>query len=229
MLALSVVIPAYNEEQAIISVVERIKALSLQAEIIVVDDGSLDRTALRAESAGATVLRHPVNTGVGSALKTGIAAAQSDTIATADADGTYPVEMLPLLLQKLEEGASMVIGERKGPTYQGSFVKKIARFLLRCIAEFFTGTHIPDINSGLRVFRKRDILPLFPHLCNVFSFPTTLTLCYCFLGMRIAYVPISYAERIGASKVRIFRDSLRTLWYVIQITLYFKTHGKTTR
>lgn len=218
---ISVVIPAFNEEKGVVFVIERIKHLPLCAEIIVVDDGSTDRTAAHAEAAGATVVRQPANGGCGLALKRGIQVAHHELIAITDADGTYPVDSLPSLVAKMGEGFDMMVGARQGRVYWGTFLKIPARIFFRFLVEFSTGKHIPDINSGLRVFRKSDVLPLFPILCNSFSFQTTLTLTYCFLHKFIGYVPITYGERIGTSKVRIVRDSLKTLQYIIETIAYF--------
>lgn len=212
----SVIIPAYNEEEGVESVLTRLRALGDGVEVIVVDDGSVDATAERARRAGATVIRHPANNGYGSSLKSGIREAKNDLIAITDADGTYPVEELPAMVRKVEEGFDMVVGARHGAHFRGTFLKMPARFIFQFLVEFSTGRHIPDINSGLRVFRRSTVMPLFPLLCGTFSFTTTLTLAYCFLRKFICYVPIRYEKRIGRSKVRMVRDSLRTLQYIVE-------------
>lgn len=221
MISLSVVIPAFNEENGIATVLERIRALPIDAEIIVVDDGSTDETAVRARAVGVKVISHPANGGYGLSLKSGIRAASHDLIAITDADGTYAVEDLPALASKLEEGFDMAVGARHGAAYWGLFLKMPARFVFKFLVEFSTGKHIPDINSGLRVFRKSDVEPLFPLLCDTFSFTTSLTLAYCFLHKFICYLPTSYEKRIGHSKVRIIRDSLRTLQFLVESIAYF--------
>lgn len=212
----SVVLPAFNEEEGITVTLERLQSVPLNLEVIVVDDGSTDRTSEVAKQFGARVVRHPANGGYGHSLKSGILAATHDLIAIADADGTYPVEELPAMMQKMEEGFDMVVGVRHGAHFRGTFLKMPARFVFQFLVEFSTGRHIPDINSGLRIFRKSDIVPLFPLLCGTFSFTTTLTLAYCFLRKFICYVPIRYEKRIGKSKVRLVRDSLRTLQYIVE-------------
>lgn len=221
MNALSVVIPAYNEEQGLAATLERLKRVPVPLEVIVVDDGSTDHTGEVARRFGARVVRHPTNGGYGLSLKSGIRAASHDLIAITDADGTYPVEQLPALLRKIEEGFDMAIGARHGREYWGTFLKMPARLIFQFLVEFSTGQHIPDINSGLRVFRKRDVEPLFPHLCDTFSFTTTLTLAYCFLHKFICYLPITYEKRIGRSKIRIVRDSLRTLQFIVESITHF--------
>lgn len=221
MNALSVVIPAYNEEQGIAATLERLKRVAVPLEVIVVDDGSTDRTGDIARKFGARVIRHPANGGYGLSLKSGIRSAAHDLIAITDADGTYPVEQLPLLMKKVEEGFDMAVGARHGKEYWGTFLKMPARLIFQFLVEFSTGQHIPDVNSGLRVFRKRDVEPLFPHLCDTFSFTTTLTLAYCFLHKFICYLPITYERRIGRSKIRIVRDSFRTLQFIVESITHF--------
>jgi glycosyltransferase involved in cell wall biosynthesis len=217
----SIVIPAYNEEQAIGQVLDALRGLPGDNEIIVVDDGSVDRTRAIAAERGCRVVRHPVTFGYGRSVKDGIQAASSDTIVLSDADGTYPIAMIPTLVAKLGEGFDMVVGARQGREYRGSFLKMPARAIFKLLAEFITGTHIPDVNSGLRVFRRTDVLPYIPDLCNGFSFTTTITLLYLLTGKFIAYVPIAYNKRIGRSKVRMVRDSLRTLQYLIEAIVRF--------
>lgn len=218
----SVVIPAHNEEEGITQVIRCLQQLGsdrhtgLDLEIVVVDDGSSDATAERARSCGVVVVQHPCRGGYGLAIKSGIREASNDLIAITDADGTYPVEDLPQMIAKMEKGFDMVVGQRRGREYRGTFLKMPARIFFKFLVQFSTGQHIPDINSGLRVFRKSDVVPLFPHLCDTFSFTTTLTLAYCFLHKFITYTPISYGKRVGKAKVRMVRDSLRTLQYIVE-------------
>jgi len=221
MSSVSVVVPAHNEEEGIRTVLLALQRIPVVREIIVVDDGSTDATAVSAEAMGARVLRHPCRAGYGRSLKDGIAAATSDVIAIVDADGTYPVDVLPDLLARMEEGYDMVVGARTGPVYRGGVVKASSRAVFRLLSEFVAGRRIPDINSGMRLFRRRDVLPLLPHLCEGFSFTTTLTLIMMLTHKFIAYVPMPYAERRGRSKVRIVKDSLQTLQYLVEvITVY---------
>lgn len=213
----SVIIPALNEEGGIAAVIDRLQSLTPKPEIIVIDDGSVDRTGDIARAKGVVVLRHPSSGGYGRSLKDGIRAATHDIIAITDADGTYPVERIPEFVQHVETGFDMVVGARTGKHYRGAFLKMPARIIFKWLVEFATGRLIPDINSGLRVFRKSGIAPFESDLCNGFSFTTTMTLIYCFTGKFITYVPIEYAQRAGASKVRIIHDSLRTLQYITEV------------
>lgn len=220
---ISVVIPAFNEAGAIRRTVEEVHAAlgATEHEIIVVDDGSKDATAEHAAAAGARVVAHLYNMGYGAALKTGIRAATFDTIAITDADGTYPNNELPRLIEQFQRGFSMVVAARTGQHYQESLVKTPLRWMLKWLVEFTTGTRIPDVNSGLRVFSRAEVMPYFDHLCNTFSFTTSVTLAYLMSAKFVGYVPVEYHERVGRTKVHLLRDSLRTLQYIVQAILYY--------
>jgi glycosyltransferase involved in cell wall biosynthesis len=200
----SVIIPAYNEENGVYPVVSELRELlaklSITAEIIVVDDGSTDETGARAASAGARVLRHRSNRGYGASLKTGILAAKYDVIAITDADGTYPAEHLPALLADLESN-DMVVGARIGRKAKIPLVRKPAKWVLNRMADYVTGIRIPDLNSGLRTFRRDLALQYLPILCDQFSFTTTLTLSMLCDNYTVSYVPIQYRARTGKSKI----------------------------
>jgi glycosyltransferase involved in cell wall biosynthesis len=205
LLPVSVIIPAYNEENAIRRQVEAVRqVLSAQGiphEIVVVDDGSEDRTPQEALDARARVLEHPENRGYGAALKTGILVAQYDTIAIVDADGTYPVDQIPALLAQLES-ADMVVGARTGERVHVSWLRQPAKWFLRVLAARIAERPIPDLNSGMRAFRRDCIRQYFPILSNRFSFTTTSTLAYLADDYRIVYHPINYYLRVGKSKIR---------------------------
>ena len=220
---ISVVIPALNEGGAIRRTIEEVRA-ALSAtphEIIVVEDGGNDNTGEQAAAAGATVIRHPHNLGYGASLKTGIRAAQHDTIVITDADGTYPNGDMPKLLAEYRRGFNMVVGARSGDHYRESVVKAPLRVLLKWLVEFTTGRRIPDVNSGLRVFSRAEALPLLDNLSNTFSFTTSITLAYMMTAKFVGYVSISYHSRVGRTKVRLFRDSLRTLQFIVQAILQY--------
>jgi glycosyltransferase involved in cell wall biosynthesis len=223
---ISVVIPALNEQDEIGRTVTRVRDVLSAAgigayEVVIVDDGSRDETGVRAEQAGARVLRHPHNVGYGRSLKDGIRAALYDTIVINDADGTYPIDAIPALLARFGEGYDMVVGARSGEHYRESLIKMPLRRLLRFIVEFTAGRSIPDINSGLRVFRRSTALEYFDHLCDTFSFTTSMTLAYMMTGKFVAYVPIEYNKRVGKSKVRLLRDSMKTLQYIVEAAIYY--------
>jgi glycosyltransferase involved in cell wall biosynthesis len=221
----SIVVPAYNEEETIAETVQacqrELSKTHQPYEILVVDDGSSDKTAEIAVAAGARVIRHLNNLGYGCSLKDGIRAATYDTIVITDADGTYPIDQIPALVQNYREGFNMVVGAREGRNYSESVKKGALRFILKHLVEFTAGRKIPDINSGLRIFSRREAAPYFSYLGNAFSFTTSITLAYMMNAMCIKYIPIKYEKRAGRTKVRLFRDSLRTLQCIVEAILFF--------
>jgi glycosyltransferase involved in cell wall biosynthesis len=200
----SVILPAYNEEAAVALQIEDIRRVlcshSIAHEIIVVDDGSEDQTAQEALRARARVLQHDGNRGYGAALKTGIVAAQHETIVIIDADGTYPSNSIPDLLVKLE-AADMAVGARIGSHVRIPWARRPAKWLLRWLATRIAERPIPDLNSGLRAFRRSCVGQYFLLLSNKFSFTTTLTLAMLCEGYHVVYLPIDYYSRTGKSKI----------------------------
>ena len=224
MSEVSIVIPAFNEAEAIRDVVlglrEVLQTAGFAYEILVVDDGSSDATAAQAAAAGATVVQHSHNRGYGSSLKTGILQARYDLVAITDADGTYPAERLPELIT-LCDRFHMVVGARTGKYHRGHLIKRIGRYFFRLLSEFAAGQKIPDINSGMRVFRRSDLVPFFPLICAGFSFTTTNTLIYLLNDLSVHYVSIVYQCRQGHSKVDHFRDTLRALQIIVEAILRY--------
>ena len=202
--AMTVVIPAFNEESAIGSVLrdirQTLREAQIEAELIVVDDGSTDATAKEARQAGARVLRHRSNHGYGAALKTGINAATHDIVAITDADGTYPARYLPELLDALGN-ADMVVGGRTGQEVHIPLIRRPAKWALNRLANFVAKAKIPDLNSGLRVFRRDVVRQYFSILPDQFSFTTTITLAMHCDKYVVTYVPIDYRRRQGRSKI----------------------------
>jgi glycosyltransferase involved in cell wall biosynthesis len=202
--SVSVVIPAFNEEaavrQSITELREMFDATDIDAEIIVVDDGSRDNTAREAKAAGARVIQHRSNRGYGASLKTGIIAASHDVIAITDADGTYPATYLPAMLDELEQ-ADMVVGSRTGADVNIPLSRKPAKWFLRVMANYVSATKIPDLNSGLRVFRRDVAMQYFAILSDQFSFTTTITLAMLCDKYAVMYLPIDYRKRQGKSKI----------------------------
>ncbi len=223
-LRVSVVIPAYNEEAAVGAEVKNIRRVLQQHgiahEIIIVDDGSQDRTADEALKAEARVLRHLKNRGYGASLKTGIVAAKYDIIAITDADGTYPADQIPELLEKLRT-ADMAVGARIGSNVNIPLIRKPGKLILGWLAERIAGRKIPDLNSGLRVFRREVATQYFPVLSNKFSFTTTITLALLADDYTVIYHPIDYYARIGRSKI-VPRHFMDFIMLVLRLAMLFQ-------
>lgn len=219
----SIVVPAYNEEAGISDAVrglrELISELAEGSELIVVDDGSSDRTAELAEQAGARVVVSPENRGYGAALKAGIARAEHDTIVITDADGTYPAAAIPELLEFAED-YDMVVGSREGANVAIPTIRRPPKWVLRRLASYLAGRRIPDLNSGLRVMR-RSLVEQYAHLLpQGFSFTTTITLAALCGGHLVHYHPVDYYARVGDSKIRAFHAA-EFLLLVLRTVVYF--------
>ena len=216
----SIIIPVYNEEEVIGSVLEGLREWRARAEIIVIDDASTDRSAEIAARAGVRVIRHRVNKGYGAALKTGIRAAVGDVIVMMDADGEHDTAQIQRLLDAMGDN-DMVVGAR-GKGSHAPLMRRPGKWILSQVANYLAQTNIPDLNSGFRAFRK-DIARLFLHILpNGFSFSTTLTLALFKEGFNIAYVPIITTPRVGSpSTVNPLRDGINTLMLIIRIIALF--------
>ena len=223
MFKYSLIIPVYNEENAIGSILKEILSTfsSERLEVIVVDDGSIDKTAIEVKKYPVRFLQNIKNSGYGHSLKQGIKSALHPHIIITDGDGSYPISMLAKLIDEYEKGYDMVVGARRGKHYQGSFIKSVSRFFFRAISEFATGQRIPDINSGCRIFRKDLVEKFFHTLSSGFSFTTTITLAFMLNTYSVQYIPIDYHKRSGSSKIRYVRDILRSLQLIVEaIVLY---------
>ena len=224
---ISVIIPAYNEEKNIgktlSEIIKEMKQHNIyeKSEIIVVNDGSTDKTKKEALSKKVIVIDNPHNMGYGYSLKKGILKAKNETIVIMDADMTYPFSCVFKMIKEKNKGYDLVVGSRTGKYYRESISKHIFRIILRKIVEFVTGRKIKDINSGLRIFDKSTVIKFFPKLCNTFSFTTSQTLAYMMNSLFVCYVDIPYRKRKGKTKVKLFKDGIITLRYIIESSVYY--------
>ena len=221
--AVSIVVPAYNEERGIGAQIEKLREVmsrsTWQWELIVVDDGSTDGTAQQVEQHAARLIRQPRNRGYGAALKAGIAAAKNELVVIIDADGTYPAEEIPKMLE-LAAGCDMVVGARVGQNVNIPFVRKPAKWFLARLAGYLAEQPIPDLNSGLRVLRK-SLVQKFQHLLpSGFSFTTTITLALLCSECYVIYHPIEYHKRVGDSKIRP-KHAYQFLLLILRTVIYF--------
>lgn len=226
MAEITIVIPAYNEAGAIAATIANVEAAFRDTEhtfeVIVVDDHSQDDTAALARDTGVRVISHPTNKGYGNALLTGIRNASHPWIAITDADGTYPIERLPGMLDEtLERGLDMLVGARQGPHYEENVFKGAARYAFKRISQWVVGDPIPDINSGLRIIRKEMVTAFAPALSGGFSFTTSITIIAFQTGHHVAYVPVDYHPRTGKSHVRLWRDTKRALQIIVMTIVLF--------
>jgi glycosyltransferase involved in cell wall biosynthesis len=223
-----IIIPVYNEEQAIAETIERIKQVicnitDWQFEIICVNDGSSDNTAnVLSRVPAIQVLTHKVNRGYGAALRTGLNYCKHEWVFIVDADATYPIEDLGLLLEEVKKGADMVVGARQGLGITLSPFRRFARWVLRKMAYIVTGVMVPDLNSGMRVFHHRLYREFKGLLPMGFSFTTTLTLAALYMNYQTKYIPINYTQRVGHSNIRPFKDFFAFIMLIVRIASYFE-------
>lgn len=225
---LSFVVPIYNESASVVDTLTRLErvlsSLDIPFEILAVNDGSKDNSMEKLQSCGldsVRVLSHPINIGYGNTLKKGIQNAQYPWVGIVDADGTYNIEGIPELVAEAEKGFDMVVASRSNISDLDRFFKRIFRGLLKFTLKRLVHKRIEDPNSGLRLFRRDLVLPLFPFLCGTFSFTTSLTIFFFKLDYLVGYLPMTYAVREGKSKVNHLRDSFITLWMISQGITFF--------
>lgn len=223
--ALTVVVPVYNEEGSVSPTLDELHQVLQQAgyryEIVVVDDGSSDRTAdILRPRRDIQLLQHRRNRGYGAALKTGIAHAKYPLVAITDADGTYPNDRLPELVALTQE-ADMVVGARIGANVTYSKLRSIPKYFLVAFAQWIAQQPIPDINSGMRVFRTDVVKKFLGILPDTFSFTTTITLAMLTNNYLVRYHPIDYFARKGNSKIKPIRDTLRFVQLILRTGVYF--------
>lgn len=220
---ISVIMPAHNEEHEAGKVLSKLKeslaAIQLPFEIIAVNDASTDNTHAILTAHSVRVIDNARNVGYGASIKNGLRVARFDTIAIIDADNTYPAGDIPALLKHMTDH-DMVVGRRRLICYQRlNWLKQRGRNAIDLLCSYLAGTMIPDINSGLRLFKKARAFEFMDELCDRFSFTTSMTLLMFFSGRRVLYVPIDYCcePTMRQTKVRIWKDGYRTLLLILSL------------
>jgi len=230
MATLSVIIPAYNEERGIAAIAERVLRVERplaeagvdHLEVVVVDDGSKDRTAEAAAAVpGVRLIRHPRNRGYGAALKTGFSQAQGELIGFLDADGTYPPESFPALCTLALNGADLVIGSRMaGAESRMPVTRRIGNLFFAGLLSLLGRQRVSDSASGMRVFKRGILERLYP-LPDGLNLTPVMSVRALHEGVAMAEVPIRYEERVGRSKLSVVRDGSTFLQSIIWTTLTY--------
>jgi glycosyltransferase involved in cell wall biosynthesis len=224
----SLIVPCFNEEGAIARTITELRnslAHIEQYELVIVNDGSTDRTGeilaqVAADDPNLRVVTHVMNRGYGAALKTGIRNSRAELIAITDADGTYPNHRLLELVVEAES-ADMAVGARIAADVTYPLIRRIPKIFLNAYATWIARQPIPDLNSGMRVFRRTIAERFFNILPDGFSFTTTITLAMLTNRYVVKYVPIGYAHRIGKSKIKPIKDTLRFFQLILRTGMYF--------
>jgi glycosyltransferase involved in cell wall biosynthesis len=225
---ISVIIPVYNEQESLHETIhgmeELLESAEFEFDIIIINDCSTDRCYEIFDSIdnpSIKVIHHNINRGYGAALKTGIAKSSAPYICITDADGTYPILEIANLAKNMEGDVSMIVGARTGEVVKTPFARKLPKWILNKLANYLTGIKIPDINSGLRIMRKKDVERFMNILPDGFSFTTTITLAMLTNNMPVRFIPINYYYRKGKSKIKPFYDTINFLQLIIRTILYF--------
>jgi glycosyltransferase involved in cell wall biosynthesis len=217
--SVSVILPAFEEAEAVGVVVRGLRAAAEWREIIVVDDGSADATAVAAAEAGAQVVKHPYNKGNGAAVKTGVRRASGEYVLIIDADGQHSAADALRLVGALGE-YDLVVGSRTG-SGQASAARHFGNTMLNWVASYLTGREIPDLTSGLRAARTSGLREFLHLLPNGFSTPTTTTLSFVKAGYSVRFEPVTVSPRLGQSKIRFVSDGTRFFLILLKVVTVF--------
>jgi glycosyltransferase involved in cell wall biosynthesis len=222
----SVVLPCYNERDHVELEVKRIRAAlegsGLSYELVCVDDGSTDGTREVLQTLrGIRTILLPRNQGSGTARRIGTQQARGRVVVWTDADLTYPNERIPELVAQLDDTYDQVVGARRGEAGTYKLFRVPAKWAIRKLAAYLTSTDIPDLNSGLRAFKRSVAEPYLRLLPPGFSCVTTITLAFLSNGHQVKYLPVDYAPRAGRSKFHPLRDAYNYILQVLRMVMYF--------
>lgn len=219
---LSVVIPAYNEESRLPTTLETLRGYlsGREHEVVVVDDGSSDRTAEVAERFGCRVVRHPRNLGKGAAVKSGVLASRGNPVLVTDADLAAPITELPKLEKALKSGADIAIGSREDPgaeVKRASFKRKLAGKVFNLLVRLLTGLPYRDTQCGFKLFQGEAARALFSLAgCSGYCFDVEVLLLARELGFKVEEVGMEWHDRPG-SKVRLLRDGWKMFRELLEL------------
>jgi glycosyltransferase involved in cell wall biosynthesis len=217
----SIVIPARDEAETIGELITELRDTLPRAEILVVDDGSIDDTASVSMSSGALVYRHPVSLGNGAAIKSGARKVSGDAIIFMDGDGQHRVSCVLELISKFESGWDMIVGSRSGRKAQSSAARWVGNGFYNWYASALTGVQILDLTSGLRIVNRLKFLEILHLLPNKFSYPTTSTIAFIKLGYSVNFHEVDVKPAKGGSHINIFRDGVRFFAIIFKVTILF--------
>ncbi len=222
---ITMLIPAYNEAEAISHVIDGIRSAMEPTrrsyEILIVDDCSTDETSAVAREKGVRVFRHIFNQGSGASRRTGIREARGDIIVMLDGDGTYEPTTIPELLRWMPE-YDQVNGARTSEQGTMPLLRRPAKWFIRRLAIYLSGQHIPDLNTGLKAFKRSVMMRYLWLLPDGFSCVTTMTLAFLTNGHPVKYVSTPYYKRIGRSKFHPIKDTIRYVNTVVRMCAYFR-------
>ncbi len=219
------IIPCYNENPDVLNTtidqsITTLNTLSnIEYEIIVINDGSTKYSYSEYNNEKVKLITHSHNKGYGATILTGVSASKYEWIAITDADSTYPIDYFPELIKYCDK-YDMIVGKRSWRSIP--VIRRPAKYILQKLSSFLADNKIPDLNSGMRLFKKeivKQYIRLFPER---FSFTSTITMICLTNGYKVKYVDISYYKRIGLSSIHPIKDTIRFFALVLRLSLYFK-------
>ncbi|MBQ0725254.1 MAG: glycosyltransferase family 2 protein [Cycloclasticus sp.] len=216
----SIVMPCLNEAKNLGALLPKLKELHAEAEILVIDDGSTDKSVEICRQFDVKVISHPHPLGNGAAIKTGARNASGEIIVFMDADGQHKPKDIQRLLDKLAEGYDMVVGARESGSH-ASKKRLLGNAIFNQLASFMTGHKIEDLTSGFRAVRAKHFKRFLYLLPNGFSYPTTSTMAFFRSALPVAYIPIKAGKREGKSKIKLLKDGLRFFIIILKIGALF--------
>ncbi len=219
---ITIIIPAYNEEAGIGKTLDELVPIAKQMswQILVINDGSNDSTGeLISNYASIQSINRKTNRGYGASLKLGVRRAKTDIIAFYDADGQHHPQDLLNLYNSFDD-ADMLVGSRGKDSHQ-SLIRKPGKWVLKKIANYLTGSKIPDINSGLRIVQRDILLKLENLFCDGFSYSTTSTIAFINMGYDVKYLPIKVSKREGKSSVKQVKHGMQTVMLMLRLIVLF--------
>ncbi|RKY58655.1 MAG: glycosyltransferase family 2 protein [Candidatus Neomarinimicrobiota bacterium] len=214
-LPISIIIPSYNEADGISSILHCLSSRFTDSEIIVIDDGSTDRTPEILRQFDIKVISHSINKGYGASLKSGIKAATNENLIFMDSDGQHRAEDIPRLISAIDAN-DMIVGART-PASHRPIGRRPGKIILTWLAQILSGRKIPDLNSGFRAVKKSVLVKYLHLLPQGFSASTTMTLIFMTRGYSVKFIPISTEKRIGKSTVKPIRDGFGTILTILRL------------
>lgn len=221
-MSLSIIIPAKNEFHGLSQVIPELKQLYPDAEIIIVNDGSADKTSELCNRLHVKEIKHPYSKGNGASIKSGLRAAKGDIIVCMDADGQHRPEDISILLNKMTEGYDMVVGSRNKKS-QANMHRSLANQFYNKFSSWMVGHKVYDLTSGFRAIKRRRFYEFISLLPNKFSYPTTITMSFFRAGYSVAYMPVDVQQRFAgtASHVNVWKDGVRFMLIIFKIGTLF--------
>lgn len=218
---ITIVLPAYDEEMAVGDVVRDLKAELPEVTLLVVDDGSSDNTAAVAKAAGATVYSHPQNRGYGGTWKTGLKEAKTQFVMFYDADGQFTAQFARKLIEQWQCSKPALISGARTKSSHVELVRRPGKMVLSFFSRVLVGQRIPDLNCGLRIYNRIQLLSYAELLPNGFSASATSLVLYLKQNLSVEFMPVETRKRVGKSSVSMLKDGFNVLLLITRLVALY--------